>query len=149
MTTDELIEKIESWKTKKDDIEYQKKVVEENKVHAFLEQMNGTILDEIKNMVKLYETLLKCGVIFRGGEYSNIQFSHSSIGYCLCLKFHHCGCYIYNDTEKLRFFERSSWGISTATASNPPMSFELENFMKDFSEFKKLFYDFINKTLNS
>ena len=149
MTTDELIKEIENWKVKKDDIEYRKKVAEENKVHAFLEQMNGPILDEIKNMIKLYETLLKCNVIFRGNKYSNIHFTHSSNGYCLCLKFCHCGCYIYNDTEKLRFLGKSECGIITNTTSNPPMSFELESFMKDFSEFKKLFYDFINETLNS
>lgn len=144
--TDTLIAKIKKWKSDKDEAVYQAKLVEENATNILLEEINSSVVSEAQNILKIYDTLKSCGVKYIGKNYIHICQGSSCY---VEIPFGYCRGYISPQKDEIYFRKVDGNGYLTNETANPPCSAQLEQFIKDFKNLKKDFYDFVDKTLKN
>lgn len=145
--TTKLIERIMNWKAEKEDREYRAKIEEENKVASFMEIMNSKILEDSKNILKVYNTLKKCEIKTDGFPCYSIKFTYNG-RWCLRFDFKHCIGFVFPDSKSISFKKKDGAGFGTDYDSNPPHSSEFNSFFDNFEDFKGRFYDFVEQLVS-
>ena len=144
--TDLLIERIKNWKAEKDEKEYRAKIEDEKKVSSFMEIMNSKILEDSKNILKVYLTLKRCEIDTGKFPCYNIKFAYKNC-WCLRFEFRNCISFVYSNSKNISFKKKDSAGFSTDYDSDPPHSSEFNSFFDNFENFKTRFYDFVEQLL--